>query len=121
MGLLRKTLWLSTAGVIAPNSKRQKRDARLLAATQGATPREVRRAGGRLDPFSMTPPSLAPAPAARIGSPRTLAVNAAYTDAELAAAVEKIHGPPLLCGHLACYRLPDGACAICLRGAPELP
>jgi hypothetical protein len=35
MGLIRKSLWLGTGGVIAPNSKKQRRQKQILAAIQG--------------------------------------------------------------------------------------
>lgn len=49
MGLIRKSLYLGTGGLVAPNSKKQRQQAQILAAMQGATPKEVRRAGGRYD------------------------------------------------------------------------
>jgi hypothetical protein len=48
MGLIRKSLYLGTGGVVAPNSKKQRQQKQVLAALQGATPEEVKRAGGRL-------------------------------------------------------------------------
>ncbi len=47
MGLIRKSPFLGTGGVIAPNSKKQRAQKQLLAALQGKSEDEVRRAGGR--------------------------------------------------------------------------
>lgn len=49
MGLIRKSLYLGTGGLVAPNSKKQRQQKQILAATQGATPSEIRGAGGRYD------------------------------------------------------------------------
>ena len=49
MGLIRKSLYLGTGGVVAPNSKKHRDQMKMLAALQGATPAEIKRAGGRYD------------------------------------------------------------------------
>jgi Short C-terminal domain len=49
MGLIRKSLYLGTGGLISPNSKKQRLQMKQLAALQGATPEEIRRRGGRYD------------------------------------------------------------------------
>ena|SRR6266567_4038727 len=49
MGLIRKGLYLGTGGLVAPNSKKQRRALQMLKATQGATSEEIRRTGGRSD------------------------------------------------------------------------
>ena len=49
MGLLRKSLYLGTGGIVAPNSRKQKKAAQTLAAIQGASPAQVRQTGGRYD------------------------------------------------------------------------
>lgn len=49
MGLIRKSLFLGTGGLVSPNSKKQRLQMRQLAALQGASPGEIRRAGGRYD------------------------------------------------------------------------
>jgi len=49
MGLIRKSLYLGTGGLVSPNSKKQRQQKEILAATQGATAEEVSRAGGRYD------------------------------------------------------------------------
>lgn len=49
MGLIRKSLYLASGGVVAPHSKKQRTALKTLAAIQGASPEEVRRTGGRYD------------------------------------------------------------------------
>ncbi|MDA8322601.1 MAG: SHOCT domain-containing protein [Actinomycetota bacterium] len=49
MGLIRKSLYLTTGGLVAPNSRKQRIQMQQLAALQGATDEEVRRRGGRGD------------------------------------------------------------------------
>ena len=49
MGLIRKSLFLTTAGLVAPNSRKQRVQMQQLAALQGATDEEVRLRGGRGD------------------------------------------------------------------------
>jgi hypothetical protein len=81
MGLIRKSLFLGTGGLVAPNSKKQRQQKQMLAAMQGATPSEVRRAGGRYDFdgfWGQPPPSVArkqaqrqPRPAGRQEPPRS--------------------------------------------------
>lgn len=59
MGLIRKSLFLGTGGLVSPNSKKQRVQKQQLAALQGATPKEIRRAGGRndIDGFLGLPPA----------------------------------------------------------------
>lgn len=83
MGLIRKSLYLGTSGLVAPNSKKQRQQKQILAAIQGATPAEVKRAGGRYDfngfwgqpPASVSQRSSGPSanrgPAERQESPRS--------------------------------------------------
>ena len=47
MGFLRKTLFLTTGGVVAPNSTKQRRQEQVLAALQGKNEDEIRWAGSR--------------------------------------------------------------------------
>lgn len=49
MGLIRKSLYLGTGGLVTPHSKKQRHQKQILAAMQGAAPSEIRRAGGRYD------------------------------------------------------------------------
>lgn len=49
MGIIRKSLYLETGGLVSPNSKKQRHQMQILQAMQGATPDEIRRAGGRYD------------------------------------------------------------------------
>jgi hypothetical protein len=49
MGLIRKSLFLASGGIVAPNSKKQRNQRQLLAAAQGKSDAEVRRAGGRYE------------------------------------------------------------------------
>jgi hypothetical protein len=49
MGLIRKSLYLGTGGLVAPNSKKQRQQKQILAAMRDATPSEIKRAGGRYD------------------------------------------------------------------------
>lgn len=49
MGLIRKSLHIATVGAVAPNSKKQRNQRQLLAAAQGKSDAEVRRAGGRYE------------------------------------------------------------------------
>ena len=49
MGIIRKSLYLASGGLVAPNSRKQKLAMQQLAALQGATPEEVRRRGARSD------------------------------------------------------------------------
>ena len=49
MGLIRKGLHIATVGGIAPNSKKQRVAKQQLAALQGKSEAEVRRAGGRYE------------------------------------------------------------------------
>ena len=62
MGLIRKSLYLGTGGVVAPNSKKHRDQMKMLAALQGAMPAEIKRAGGRYDFdgfMGQSPPSVA--------------------------------------------------------------
>jgi hypothetical protein len=47
MGLIRKSLHVATLGAVSPTSKKQRVASQTLAAIQGGTPAQVRRAGGR--------------------------------------------------------------------------
>lgn len=49
MGLIRKSLFLASGGIVAPNSKKQRNQRQSLAAAQGKSDAEVRRAGGRYE------------------------------------------------------------------------
>jgi len=49
MGVIRKSLHVATVGAVAPNSKKQRNQRQLLAAAQGKSDAEVRRAGGRYE------------------------------------------------------------------------
>jgi hypothetical protein len=49
MGLIRKALHVGTVGAVAPNSKKQRVAKQTLAAAQGASPEQVKRAGGRYE------------------------------------------------------------------------
>jgi hypothetical protein len=49
MGLIRKSLYLTTGGLVAPNSRKQRVQMQQLAAMQGATDEEIRRRGSRGD------------------------------------------------------------------------
>jgi Short C-terminal domain len=49
VGLLRKSLYLGTSGIVAPNSKKHRMAMKQLAALQGRSEAEIRRAGGRYD------------------------------------------------------------------------
>jgi hypothetical protein len=49
MGLIRKSLFLGTGGIVAPNSKKQRTALQTLAAVQGKSEAEVRRTGGRYE------------------------------------------------------------------------
>lgn len=49
MGIIRKSPYLGTGGLVSPNSKKQRRQMQTLKAMQGATPEEIRQAGGRYD------------------------------------------------------------------------
>ena len=49
VGLIRKSLYLGTGGVVSPSSKKQRYAKQTLAAIQGGTPEQIRRAGGRYD------------------------------------------------------------------------
>ena len=102
MGLIRKALFVSTGGVVAPNSRKQRVAMQTLAAIQGRSDEEVELIGTRRQSLGLTGASL-----------RRPTISQVYTDREIADAVELIHGPPLACGHLACYRLPDGGCHLC--------
>lgn len=105
MGLIRKALFASTGGIVAPNSKKQRVAKQTLAAIQGCSDQEVELTGTRRQALGW----------ATDGFRRPAAISPMYTSREIADAVELIHGPPLACGHLACYRLPDGGCDMCWR------
>lgn len=47
MGFIRKTLFAVTGGAVSPNSKKQRLQMQVVAAAQGKSEEEVRRAGGR--------------------------------------------------------------------------
>jgi hypothetical protein len=47
MGLIRKSLFVATGGIVAPRSKKQKTALQTFAALQGAAPAEVKRKGTR--------------------------------------------------------------------------
>jgi hypothetical protein len=81
MGLLRKALHITTVGVIAPNSTKQRVAKQTLVAIQGGSPAQVRRAGGRYEH----------GPAAAIENARVARERAAQAQAQ--------HNPSL--------RLPD--------------
>ena len=49
MGLIRKSLFLGTGGLVAPNSRKQRLQMQQLAALPGGTQQEIRRRGGRND------------------------------------------------------------------------
>ena len=49
MGLIRKALFVTTVGAVAPNSKKQRAARQTLVAIQGGSPAQVRRAGGRYE------------------------------------------------------------------------
>jgi hypothetical protein len=49
MGLIRKSLYLGTGGVVAPNSRKQRMALKQLAALKGRSEAEIRRAGSRYD------------------------------------------------------------------------
>jgi hypothetical protein len=49
MGLIRKSLYLGTGGLVSPNSKKQRMQMKQLTAMQGGTAKEIQRAGGRYD------------------------------------------------------------------------
>jgi hypothetical protein len=49
MGLIRKSLYVASGGIVAPHSRKQRIAMQQLAALQGATPQEVRQRGGRGD------------------------------------------------------------------------
>jgi hypothetical protein len=49
MGIVRKSLFVGTGGLVAPNSKKQRNQRQILAALQGKSAAEVRRAGGRYE------------------------------------------------------------------------
>ena len=86
MGLIRKSLFAASGGLVAPNSKKQRRQLQILAAMQGATPAEVRRAGGRGYAALFSLPSSPP----RTATPAASAPR--RTDAE-AAAFRRDHVP----------------------------
>lgn len=60
VGLIRKSLYFASGGAVAPNSKKQRQQAKMIAALTGG---DVKRAGGRDDPFmfSARGPQLSPA------------------------------------------------------------
>ena len=49
MGLIRKLTYVASGGVVAPRSASERRDIRMIAAMQGKSADEIRRAGGRYD------------------------------------------------------------------------
>lgn len=49
MGLIRKSLYLASGGIVSPSSKKQRRQVQMIKAMQGASDAEIRRAGGRYD------------------------------------------------------------------------
>ena len=81
MGLIRKALFVTTVGAVAPNSKKQRAARQTLVAIQGGSPAQVRRAGGRYEH----------GPAAAIENARVARERAAQAQAQ--------HNPSL--------RLPD--------------
>jgi hypothetical protein len=58
VGFIRKTLFLTTGGIVAPNSTKQRRQEQILAAVQGGNEGEIRWAGSRNAAFGArwTPP-----------------------------------------------------------------
>jgi hypothetical protein len=49
IGLIRKAAFLGTGGIVAPRSKKERDQIRLIGAMQGKSATEIRRAGGRYD------------------------------------------------------------------------
>jgi hypothetical protein len=94
VGLIRKSLFLGTGGLVAPSSKKQRVQMQQLAALQGATPEEIRQRGGRNDTdgfLGIAPASVRNRPPARPSSGS--GHNGRAGDDDLAA---KVH---LACGH----------------------
>jgi hypothetical protein len=54
MGLIRKALFIGTAGAVAPNSKKQRVAKQTLAAVQGKSTAEVEHAGTRRAALGIT-------------------------------------------------------------------
>lgn len=49
MGLIRKAAYLGSGGIVAPRSRKGRQHAQVIAAMQGKSAEEIRRAGGRYD------------------------------------------------------------------------
>jgi hypothetical protein len=74
MGLIRKSLYLGSGGLVAPHSKKQRMQLQQLAALRGASPEEIKRAGGRSDYdafLGLSPASGRQRSAARAGATKT--------------------------------------------------
>jgi hypothetical protein len=54
MGLIRKSLFLGTGGIVAPNSQKQRLARQALVAARGGSEQEIRRAGSRSSPWQFT-------------------------------------------------------------------
>ena len=76
MGLMRKSLFLGTGGLVAPNSQKQRVARQALVAARGGSESEIRHAGSRQSPWQFM--DMAPQAQARRPSVRqTLADNRA--------------------------------------------
>lgn len=93
VGLIRKSLYLASGGIVAPNSKKQRRQAQILAALQGRSPKEVKRAGGRYDfeGFLGQQPTAPPTAGQRIERPTK---KRGSDDADLQARINSMFATP---------------------------
>jgi hypothetical protein len=95
--------------LVAPNSKKQRQQKQMLAAMPGATPKEVKRAGGRYDFegfWGQPPPSVARKQAQRprrpaerqkpIGSPGVQASSVPKPPSERLVELTRLHDAGLL-------------------------
>lgn len=90
MGLIRKSFHVATVGAVAPNSKKQRVAKQQLAALQGKTPAQVRRAGGRYEHSvgSVFSGSSTSSPAVRAVRPRATQAPSETTEQAQARAAE---------------------------------
>lgn len=79
MGLIRKSLFVATAGAVAPRSTKQRVALQTLAAIQGATPEQIERTGTRRGGITGRAGAMpAPARQTRVGKVRFTADELAY-------------------------------------------
>jgi hypothetical protein len=90
--------YLGTGGIVAPHTKQERQHRQIIAAIQGATPEQVRKAGGRYDFDGVVGLPAASAPEAPAPRPDTKEAPAPRPDTKYVRAVKlrgALHRVPL--------------------------